>query len=426
MNFITLLLYPRLKPLWLYCLSLGLMALAPSSLSATSEEDLQFTLINNETEYSVSAKTPETIAGAVIIPASYNEKPVTKIDSRAFANCTAITMVIFPDTITSIGDFAFMDCSSLTAVYLNLSDIASLGEGAFKKCSKLISISLSRTSITTLKEFTFAECNALASVELPDTLTTIEGYAFYHNKGLASLDLSKTGITSIGSSAFYHCFALTSVLLPKTLNSIGDSAFYLCTALSSIDFSKTSLKSIGINSFYQCTALTSIVLPKTLTSIGMNAFRNCYYIATVTFLGSAPEMGAYVFYQTGLGLGNGRTFIITIYEGHEASYASWRELYTFNIVEGPPSDPVVLVLKTHYNPSNQAFSIISNGEDISIALHLQHLSSLGDAWATVNTSTYEKVIDGNSDTVTRTLTINPSTHPTEFYRLMSEDALNSN
>ena len=370
MNFITPHLYPRLKPFWLYCLSLGLMALAPSSLSAASEEDLQFTLINNDTEYSVSAKDPNTLSGAVVVPSSYEGKAITSIAPNAFYGSTELTYV-----------------------------------------------DLSETSITTIGSGAFSGCRKLTSVIFPNTINSIHSGAFWNCSSLRSIDLSQTAMTSIGSEAFYFCAALTSVDLSQTtMTSIGEYAFYRCYKLTAIDFPNT-LTSIRNYAFQGCAALTSVVLPEALNSIGNRAFAYCKQLASIRLLGPAPTLGTDVFDGTGSDAGG---LTLSIKKKYEASYASWGDSYTFDFGDDTTTGPVVLVLKTHYDPSNQAFSIISKGEDISIALHLQHLSSLGAAWDTLNTSTYEKVIDANSDTVTRTLTINPTTHPTGFYRLVSE------
>ena len=463
MNFFHPLLCRCFKLLCFFCLGLGLLIVDASPPSAATIDDLEFVLIHGGSAYAVSAKNPKSISGEVTIPALYNGKPVTWIMTHAFENCSAITSVIFPDTLISIGEWAFYGCSALASIDLSDTEMTFIGARAFAECTalsiallpntitsiqdlafdncrSLTSIDLSPMPITSIKSGTFNKCSALTSILLPDTVTHVGSEAFRGCSALASIDLSHTAVTSIQSGTFNGCTALTSVRLPNSLNSIGNEAFKGCSALpsitlsdnvttigswafsgcfalASIDLSKLTIQSIEASVFNLCTALTSLVLPNSVSSIGDNAFSHCKHLASVQFLGSAPTLGTDSFLRTGSNLGG---LTITIYKSHETSYAAWSDSYVFNVIEDPTTGPVILVLKTDYDPSNQAFSIISKGEDISIALHLQHLSSLGAAWATVNTSTYEKVIDGNSDTVTRTLTINPTTHPTGFFRLASE------
>lgn len=215
--------------------------------------------------------------------------------------------------------------------------------------------------------------------------------------------------------AFANCSALKAIDLSQTkLTSIGDQAFALCDALTSIQLPQ-SLTKIGQWAFQHCFAVTSIEIPQGVTSIGEYAFYQCYNLASVIFLGPAPSLEAGVFLGTGRDVGG---FTITIYESHEASYASWTTSYTLNIVPGPP---VVLLVTIHYNPTSNALSLITHDEANLATLSLQHTASLADAWNTLSTLAYIQATDSTSGAVTRTVTINQGTQITGFYRLVSTD-----
>jgi hypothetical protein len=162
-------------------------------------------------------------------------------------------------------------------------------------------------------------------------------------------------------------------------------------------------------------SLTSIELPAALTSIGGLAFYSCFDLSSITFLGAAPTLGDNVFFDTGSDVGG---FTITIFDTHEASYDSWRSLYTFDVVPGL----MILAVTTSYTPSNQGLSIITHNEGSAGSLTLEHTSNLGDSasWTALSTSEYQKDTDAATGTVTRTLTLDPATNPTGFYRLVSE------
>lgn len=381
-------------------ISLILLGLAPCFLSAATINDLKFTLINGDTEYSVSALDPNTIAGAVNIPATYNGKPVTEIGPNAMGGSVinpvyqpAITSVTIPSSIKVIRDEAFYTCRFLTTV-------------TFAPGSQL----------TTIQNHAFASCPALASIDLPDSLTHLGTSAFSGCSSLTSIDLSQTGLTH-ATGAFSGCTSLISVLLPDTLTNIGYGEFSDCNALTSIEIPQ-SVTSIGIQAFQYCEALTSIVIPQGVTSIGEETFHQCYNLASVTLLGSAPTLGIGVFLDAGRDAGG---LTITVYEAHEASYASWATEYTVNVVPDPNAEPVILLVTTHYNPTSKTLGIITHNEANLGTLSLQHTASLGDAWTTLSTLAYIQATDSSSGAVTRSVTINPDTHSTGFYRLVSTD-----
>jgi len=178
-----------------------------------------------------------------------------------------------------------------------------------------------------------------------------------------------------------------------------------------------SLTSIGQWSFYFCYSLTSIELPSSLTSIGRNAFKSCHNLDSISFLGAAPTLGENAFSGVGKDTGG---FTITVYDIHEASYDSWRSLYTFNVVPEPVIEPVVLTALIDYTPSSGVLSIITEGEPSSVTVDLQHTDALGTTWTTLDASNYEVVTDSNTNSVTRSLTIDSGANSMGFYRLSAE------
>jgi hypothetical protein len=354
-------------------------------------------LINGDTEYSVSAVDATSIAGAVDIPATYNGKVVTQIAPSGFgvsdgeADSPDITSVTIPASIQTIGEDAFSNCPLLTTV-------------TFAPGSQL----------TTIEANSFYRCEKLTSIVLPDSVTSIGNFAFTLCKALTSINLTDS-LTEIGEAAFIQCYKLTSVVIPDSITSINPRVFQYCRALTSVVI-PDSVTSIGYSAFFQCLSLTSIELPAALTSIGSSAFYACYDLSSITFLGAAPTLlEDDVFDETGSDVGG---FTITIFDTHEASYDSWRSLYTFDVVPGL----VMLAVTTSYTPSNQGLSIITHNEGSAATLTLEHTSNLGDSasWTALSTSEYQKDTDAATGTVTRTMTLEPEANPTGFYRLVSE------
>jgi hypothetical protein len=132
--------------------------------------------------------------------------------------------------------------------------------------------------VTSIGSYAFADCSSLIIINFPDSLTSIGSYAFIYC-GLTSVTIPES-VTTISEYTFGGCEALTSVTLPNSLTSIGAAAFYLCTALATITL-PDSLTTIGESAFDTCTSLTSITLPDSLTSIGNQAFTYCASLATI-------------------------------------------------------------------------------------------------------------------------------------------------
>ena len=247
---------------------------------------------------------------------------VTSIGDSAFYDCTSLTSVTIPGSVTSIGVQAFCNCRSLTSVTIPDS-VTSIGAGAFERCESLTSVAIP-DSVTSIGKCAFQDCISLTSVTIPNSVTSIGDAAFRDCKSLTSVTIP-TSVTSIGERAFYNCTSLTSVTIPNSVTSIGDGAFASCTSLtgiwvtkgnshyssnaSGVLFSKDkttlvqcpgtlaactiphSVTSIAGYAFAGCASLTSVTIPDGVTSIGQHAFNGCRSLTSVTIPDSVTSIG---------------------------------------------------------------------------------------------------------------------------------------
>lgn len=168
----------------------------------------------------------------IVIGGTINDADMSALST--FIKSNNITdVVILADGVTSIGDGAFSDCSSLTSISLP-DGMTSIGESAFYGCISLTNISLP-DGVTSIGDNAFAQC-ALISIILPEKLTSIGMVTFANCDGLTSINLPK-GVTSIGDGAFYGCTSLISISLPDGVTRIGDYAFESCNRLEEISLS---------------------------------------------------------------------------------------------------------------------------------------------------------------------------------------------
>ena len=215
-------------------------------------------------------------------------KNITSIDEYAFHNCYSLTNVVIPQSITSIGSYAFATCYSLTNVVIPQS-ITSIGEYAFDSCS-LTSVEIPQ-GVTSIATGVFFRCYSLTNVVIPQSITSIGTYAFNDCHSLTSVVIPQ-GVTSIGNYAFQGCYSLTSVEIPQGVTSIGNYTFNNCYSLASVVIPQ-GVTSIGTYAFQYCYALASVVIPQGVTSIGNYAFRYCYGMAFYDFTqcASVPTLG---------------------------------------------------------------------------------------------------------------------------------------
>ena len=197
---------------------------------------------------------------ALVIPAKIEKEVITGIGGSAFRECTNLTSVQFPKSLTTIGGSVFYGCKDLTSVQFPKS-LTKIDSSAFEGCKNLTSLDLSGcTSFTTIGWWAFRECTSLTSVQLPASLTTIGGGAFSGCKGLTSVQFPES-LTTIDEEAFKGCTGLTSVQLPANLTTIGGYAFS-DSKLTSVQIPQ-SLTKIGAAAFSGGKGLTSAVFANT-------------------------------------------------------------------------------------------------------------------------------------------------------------------
>lgn len=221
----------------------------------------------------------------VVLPKSLKE-----IGDYAFYRCHNLVSVNIPDSVTSIGKSAFDGCKSLTSVHIT--DLAAwcnidFGDSALSGPphnlylnGELVTDLVIPNSVTSMGRYAFTGCSSLTSVTIPNSVTSIGVAAFSGCSSLTSVAIPNS-VTSIGLWAFSRCSSLTSITIPDSVTSIGEDSFKGCSSLTSVTIGK-SVTRIVSGAFAGCSSLTSITIPNSVTRIGKEVFCRCSSLTSVT------------------------------------------------------------------------------------------------------------------------------------------------
>ena len=146
-----------------------------------------------------------------------------KIGYYAFYNCSKLTSITIPSSVTSIGDHAFTGCSSLTSVTIH-------------------------NSVKSIENYVFAGCSKLTSITIPNSVERIGEGAFYNCTNITSVTIGNN-VTSIGFNAFENCINMTTVTIGKKTSKIGNRAFSNCSKLEEVYCYAEKVPSTYTNAF---------------------------------------------------------------------------------------------------------------------------------------------------------------------------------
>lgn len=352
---------------------------------------------------------------------------VTSIGERAFYNCTSIFSITIPNSVTSIGEYAFLGCSSIFTITIPNS-VTSIGLGAFEYIPNIVYHGTAEgapwgaqyhnayvegwllysdasknhiltcsyraygeieipNSVTTIEDYAFAGCNDITSVNIPNSVTLLGESSFSGCRSLTKINVAlenqnysdidgvlfdKTqntliqypcgrhgayaipgGVTCIGEVAFEYCINLTSITIPNSVIDIKDYAFYECCNLNSITIPNSTIN-IGEAAFGDCTNLTSVVIGNSVKCIGYGAFEDCTSLTSITsYAINPPICGEYVFENVNkyIPLNVPKESLVKY---QIAEY--WREFIHINGIEIPSN------IENTYVGSETPIKFLSNGQ----------------------------------------------------------------
>lgn len=243
---------------------------------------------------------------------------VTQIGNSAFQGCVGLTNITIPDNVTSINSSVFSGCTSLCAIYgkhasadhrcyivdgelkcfistgittYTIPDsVTSIGSYAFWNCIGLTNLTIP-DSVTSIGSYAFSSCTSLANVIISDNITEIGDWAFGYCKGLKSINLPKS-IKIIGYGSFSHS-GIESINIPDSVEEIGQSSFSRCPSLKSCVINGNGQAVIKEDAFRACAALETVEISG-VKSIDVFAFRDCTNLGKISFSKDIEYVGQYI------------------------------------------------------------------------------------------------------------------------------------
>ena len=253
---------------------------------------------------------------------------IKSIGNYAFYGCTGLTSVTIPNSVTSIGESSFGYCSCLANIVVeegnNFYDSRENCNAIIRTADNTLIAGCQNSSIPnsiqSIGDYAFYDCASLTSIDIPNSVTSLGNYAFYNCSGLTSVTIPNS-VTSLGNYAFCNCSGLNSVTVPYSITEIGEGAFYgtawynnqpnglvyagnVAYKYKGTMPSGTSLTikdgTLGIakSAFSFCSGLTSVTIPNSVTKIGSSAFYGCSNLASIDIPNSVTSIGTSAFSET--------------------------------------------------------------------------------------------------------------------------------
>ena len=349
-----------------------------------------------------------TYLTSVEIPAS-----VTELGNNAFSG-SGLSTVELPSTITKIGSYCFWGCANMVTVDFKAS-LTELPEGVFSQTS--IAEFKIPSSVTSIKTAAFQFCYSLASVTGGENITKIDSYAFNQCKVLADVILPE-GLESIGLQAFSNCGSLKTFNIPAKVSYIGKSCFMNCPSLSEITVDEAnknycssdgvlytadgkslvccpagktgnvetlaSLEKIEDSAFDNCAGMTSVVLNENLKTVGNDAFNFCGGLEKITcYAVEPPAIG-----WSGAFFRVPSSCVLRVMPGSEEKYATangWKDfknietisqddMLTINVREAGTLPTLVTEAQKYTTPSIRVTGAL-NGTDVKFLRDMAEVDS---------------------------------------------------
>lgn len=383
---------------------------SPSDNPAPSGPSLAFKLNDDGESYSVTGiGTLKDLD--VVIPETYNSKPVTAIASSAFSDCKEITSVSIPNGVTSIGNNVFKNCDALQ--YNEHDNALYLGNDSnpylvlVKAKEKTIESCQINSNVKLILANAFNKCTELTEISIPASATFIGNYALSECTKLSTLVIPE-GVARIGEGAFQNCTSLTTISLPNSLSYIGANAFSECGALQYNEYDNaiylgnetnpyvllvnakndkitsctihSNTKCLYHGAFKDCFELRDPVIPNGVVFIGNYVFQATHVISTITIPESVTYISGYVFYNSWA-----LKTVVILTNSAEIGFKSFQECRLLNDVyfKGTEEEWAKLTSKTsswHLENANKYFYSETKPETLGNFWHFDENGEISLVW----------------------------------------------
>ena len=247
-------------------------------------------------DFGVKVVLHEVVDGECVIEF---DAPITRIPRAAFQKKKLVGKLRIPNTVTSIQDYAFNDCSALTGDLIIPNSVTEIGNEAFNGCKGFNGTLTLSNNLKVIGESAFSGCSGFTGdLTIPNSVTIIGSYAFSGCSGFTGDLIIPNSVTTIGISAFYKCTGFKGKLtIPNSVTTIGKMAFYECSGFTGDLTIPNSVTTIETSTFENCTGFKGkLTIPNSVTTIGEHAFDECSgFTGNLTIPNSVTTIGYLAF-----------------------------------------------------------------------------------------------------------------------------------
>ena len=220
---------------------------------------------------------------------------VERIPANMFEDAAFTGSLIIPNSVTSIGEWAFYNCTGFTGNLVIPNSMTTIGDYAFRNCMNFSSVEYNATDCADASEYPFLNCGG--TLTIGENVERIPANMFLNNEAFTGSLIIPNSVTTIGYNAFRECTGFTgNLVISNSVTAIGEYAFKDCTGFSSVEYNATDCADASVYSPFENCGST-LTIGENVERIPARMFSNAAFTLILSYAEIPPTVGIYAFYS---------------------------------------------------------------------------------------------------------------------------------